>query len=796
MSIKLNARRLKWHVRGLMDQGFKDFRRIGLGCTTAFEDKDGRLLLRGWVYAFGHMQEQPVFEAVLNGDVVFSKPIALTDSDDAVNYLQIPAARQSGFEIYLEYESDSTVDLRLLCHTDRGDLYLPLGRARANSLTPGTSIQDVWNHNNLGSVDLGYAQFAAPATLPSHKSEPISVIIPVYNGMKYMAPLFGSLWKTVVPFKTIVVDDASPDENVRNYLDELAQSRPNDVLLLRNEQNLGFTGSINRGLEHASGHVVLVNTDVCLPDGWLERLIEPILCDALVASATPMTNSGTICSFPNFLKDNTLVDDLDVNEIDAHFRPMQPLYTNVPTGVGFCMAMSRSALDRIGALDAATFGRGYGEENDWCQRAIEAGFKNVIVENLFVFHNHGGSFQSEEKKRLCDEHMRLLLQKHPGYDRDVAAHIELNPLEEYRSFVHARIKAAGFDDVVLIFNHLLGGGADHFIKREKERLVSEGHAVATIAYSTIDGLYHYTCANASSSFQFTSHGLEAMLAIPQNVTSVLVNELASYPNISEILGIVGRYIDKLDVPTTYYYHDFLSICPRITLVSQKTKRFCNTPQNGSECERCYRDYGYAHCGFAESSHLYRKAWEDFLTKIDTIRFFSNSSFEIFLKAFPSFEHSKTLLVKPHTVLPLRPVDRSKYNHSGLRVGLLGMIGPDKGSEVVNQLLDFTSTDSTISITLIGVGDSSMEGRLRCTGEYRHDELPDIVGREEIDVFLLPSICPETFSYTCSEIIAMQVPILAFDLGAPAEHIAHFDSGAVVPLGSQPEVIVQALRALA
>lgn len=796
MSIKLNARRFKWHVRGLMDQGFKDFRRVGLGCVTSFEDKDGRLLLRGWVYAFGHMQEPPIFEALLDGAVVFSKPITLTDSDDAVNYLQIPSARQSGFELYLEYESGSPLDLRLLCHTDKGDLYLPLGKARANSLTPGASMRDVWGHNNLGCIDLGFAQYAATPPGFVHQPEPISIVIPVYNGMKYMEPLFGSLWNTTVPFKTIIVDDASPDEQVRSYLDQLAKDRPNDVLLLRNEQNLGFTGSVNRGLEHAEGHVVLVNTDVCLPDGWLERLIEPILCDKRVASATPMTNSGTICSFPNFLEDNTLVDGLDVNEIDSYFRSMRPLYTNVPTGVGFCMAMSRQAIDCVGLLDVATFGRGYGEENDWCQRAIEAGFKNVIVENLFVFHNHGGSFQSEEKKRLCDEHMRLLLQKHPNYTHDVAVHIEQNPLEEYRSFVHAHIKASGFTDVVLVFNHLLGGGADHFIKRERERLVAEGRSVATIAYSPIDGLYHYTCTNATSTFQCTSHGLEALLAIPQNVTSVLINEFASYPNMSEVLNLVGAYIDTLDVPITYYYHDFLSICPRITLVSQETRRFCNTPQDGSACERCYRNYGYARYGFAESSRLYRKAWGEFLSKADTIRFFSNSSLELFLKAFPAFENSRALVVEPHTVLPLNSVDRSSYMHEGLRVGILGMIGPDKGSEIVNELLDSTSADNTISFILIGVGDPSIEGRLRCTGEYRHDELPDIVSREEIDVFLLPSIWPETFSYTCSEIIAMKMPVLAFDLGAPAEHIARYESGAVVPLDSKPEVIIRTLEALA
>lgn len=77
-------------------------------------------------------------------------------------------------------------------------------------------------------------------------------------------------------------------------------------MLIENEQNLGFVKSVNRGLVRSRGHVVLVNTDVELPKNWLERLITPILKNPRVASATPFTNSGTICSFPRFCENNRL----------------------------------------------------------------------------------------------------------------------------------------------------------------------------------------------------------------------------------------------------------------------------------------------------------------------------------------------------------------------------------------------------------------------------------------------------------------------------------------------------------
>ena len=74
----------------------------------------------------------------------------------------------------------------------------------------------------------------------------------------------------------------------------------------------------------------------------------------------------------------------------------QPI--ELPTGVGFCMALNRNVLKKIGFLDEQTFGKGYGEENDWCMRAYKAGYKNVLIPNLFVYHKHGMSFNEDPNK--------------------------------------------------------------------------------------------------------------------------------------------------------------------------------------------------------------------------------------------------------------------------------------------------------------------------------------------------------------------------------------------------------------
>ena len=115
-------------------------------------------------------------------------------------------------------------------------------------------------------------------------------------------------------------------------------------------------------------------------------------------------------------------------EIDDEFRMIRPQYPAMPTGVGFCMGMNLKAIREVGLLDEENFGKGYGEENDWCQRAIAAGYENVDVDNLFVYHKHGGSFPSEEKQRLLKEHSDALLRKHPDTTR-----IPQTTAEEIRS---------------------------------------------------------------------------------------------------------------------------------------------------------------------------------------------------------------------------------------------------------------------------------------------------------------------------------------------------------------------------
>lgn len=101
--------------------------------------------------------------------------------------------------------------------------------------------------------------------------------------------------------------------------------------------------------------------------------------------------------------------------------PLEDELVEVPTGVGFCMYIRRDCLDAVGChFDEQTFGKGYGEENDWCQRAHKLGWKNYHQLNVFAYHK-GVSFQEGDPRKA--RALELLNALHPNYTRDVMAFI-------------------------------------------------------------------------------------------------------------------------------------------------------------------------------------------------------------------------------------------------------------------------------------------------------------------------------------------------------------------------------------
>ena len=623
----------------------------------------------------------------------------------------------------------------------------------------------------------------------------IDIIIPVYNGYEYLEALFDSLEKnTSSSHRLIVVNDCSSDKRVKPYLDRRLQYHQN-AIIIENETNLGFVKSVNKAVAYVKNHFVILNTDTEVPKFWLERLMYPIIKMENIASTTPFTNAGTIASFPLFLEDNKIFNNMGVNELDEVFSKIYAnnFYTELPTGVGFCMGVNYNLVKEIGFFDEETFTRGYGEENDWCQRAIKAKYKNILVPNLFVYHKHGGSFPSKEKQTLISENYMKLLKKHPNYDRDVQEYIKRDPHKTLRELL---ILVASSKKVALhlIFDHNIGGGANVYAKELIEKYEKEQKNILYIRFDFYAGKYilsHFFQSYRSNFAVSTFEDLKKLLE-QLNFQEIFLNNLVSYKDIFSLLDYISILVIKdstirLIIPI----HDFYCICPSYTLINNENN-YCNVPSLDT-CQKCMQTNNSEWKSFYSDKidmERWRKKWLVLLENSFSILCFSSSSKSILLKAYPSLDES-LIQVIPHVVPPLPPVEQ-KYKNDGQKItlGVLGAINYSKGSSIVKNLVKRIENENLdINIVLIGeISEQINSDHLHITGRYKREDLPKIINKHKIDIFFIPSIWPETFSYTTQEIMMMQMPLMVFDLGAPAERVKSYEKGFIIKNISVDDVI--------
>ena len=278
----------------------------------------------------------------------------------------------------------------------------------------------------------------------------IAVIIPVYRDLSASTRCLQSVSRTIDVSGTdvVLVNDASPEPELAEYCREL--SADCGFRLIEHETNLGFVRSVNEGMREAGqADVVILNSDTEVPAGWLDRISTIADAHPKAASLTPFSNNATICSYPLFCADNPIASGHDVNSLDKLFSSANAgEVVELPTGVGFCMYLRRAALNEIGDFDEAAFGRGYGEENDWCLRASAAGWRHLLCGDLFVFHAGGASF-GQDAQALQASAMAVLESRYPDYNKQVAEFIERDPIEPLRFAIDQARTAAGEGEAVL-----------------------------------------------------------------------------------------------------------------------------------------------------------------------------------------------------------------------------------------------------------------------------------------------------------------------------------------------------------
>jgi GT2 family glycosyltransferase len=251
----------------------------------------------------------------------------------------------------------------------------------------------------------------------------VDVIVCMHNAVDETLACLKSLCvSSSVPHTVCVVDDASSaiaHGRVREFISDKPWIR-----LIRNEQNLGYTRSANRGIFASDADwVILLNSDTIVTRGWIEGLLECATSRSDIACAGPLSNAATYQSIPEIhdgkgkWRVNDLPPDMSLEEFAAFIREKSlRAFPSVPLLNGFCTLINRTAFVEVGGFNEAAFPAGYGEENDLCARIGKAGYRICVADHVYVYHHKSASFGAERRAELSKNAGKILRDLHPDID--------------------------------------------------------------------------------------------------------------------------------------------------------------------------------------------------------------------------------------------------------------------------------------------------------------------------------------------------------------------------------------------
>jgi len=747
------------------------------------------LLHYAWIGRYLRVSPSPWFDVAYY--FAHNKDVARSGLDPLIHYLRYgglegrsPCANFDG-AFYLRCNRDVAESrVNPLLH------YLLFGRIEGRASLPAYVMEsDPENEATIPSASLPSGEeWHALRARRNPASAVVDVLVPVYKGRaETLRCLFSVLASTnKTPYELVVINDASPDPELTDDLERLANRGL--FTLYANDKNRGFVHTVNLGMAlHGDRDVVLLNSDAEVYGDWLDRLRNASRRHERTGTVTPLSNNATICSYPRFLHDNPYPLEIGYATLDAIAATVNAgVEAEAPTAVGFCVYIRRDCLDEVGSFDEEAFGKGYGEENDFCQRAIRKGWRNIIAADVFVRHWGSTSFQGERAKRVQSA-LKIMDRRYPDYQRDVRQFIERDVLAPARHQLDwARLKAQSGSENVLIVCHSRGGGAERHVQEDTRELLAVGVGVFYMrpqrgrpSHVQITHPFCTTLPNLEP-FRLADVGVLQTALGELGITRIHEHGLVDFA--PEAPQQIQALAQGLGVPLWVDIHDYKIICPRINLIDREG-RYCGEPADEARCDACLvsdgNDFG------VRSIRDWRAMHHQVLRGAERILVPDQDVADRLVRYYPDIEYT----VSPHDDLDSVSVAiRQLELEAGerLRIVVIGAIGRMKGYNILLACArDAKKRKLPLDFILFGysMDDSRLEqAGVTVTGRYLEQEALDKLHALAPHVVWLPSTWPETYSYTLSLAIKGGYPVFAFDLGAVAHRLrGHGMAAGLMPI---------------
>jgi GT2 family glycosyltransferase/glycosyltransferase involved in cell wall biosynthesis len=658
--------------------------------------------------------------------------------------------------------------------------FMAIGRAAGRNV--GTRYLHLWELTTRKQENL-------PAT--AHPAPVVDVIVPVYKGLAETHTCLRSLLasKGHCKMRVRVYNDASPEPEVTEFLRQLA--RHEDIILVENPTNMGFVGTVNAAMRaamasHDSQAVVLLNSDTEVANDWLERLSAYAIGHPDVGTVTALSNNATICSYPK-LGINTMPSGCTVAQLDRLTASVNAgTSVDIPTAVGFCMLITRDCLERVGYFDEEAFGRGYGEENDFCMRASALGYRHLLATDVFVKHVGEVSFAGDSAPGK-ENAGKVIRARYPDYHAQVARFCAEDPSRTARlRLTFARWRESG-KPVTALITHDLGGGTERHVRKTSERLSQTGHVVIIRPSVGHKSLVRIENFSSYDGFDVIVDALDAVrfevLLSLLGVSAVQIHHLYDHGE------MIRDGIARAGLPFTFHVHDYYVICPQITLTTAE-QEYCGEPA-AAACDACI-----AQRPSSGSSDIRNWREANAWTMLNASEIFVPSR-DVAERMSRYFVETPTLEYhEPRPVIRLPLLRKAPITAvSPLRVVILGVLSLTKGRKKVFDAV-LTSERLQLPMTFHLIGDSqghfplTTGDRFTSTGEYEEYDLSALMEKSQADIFLFASAAPETYSFTLTSAIATGKPILATDLGAFAERLEGYPRAALYSNAISGEELAQ------
>lgn len=362
------------------------------------------------------------------------------------------------------------------------------------------------------------------------------VIIPVYNAPEWVKLCVYAVFKNTpddVLNKVIIMNDNS-NEETQNLLKNLEDKYGNKLLVVTNEQNLGFVKNCNRGFDFVeSEYTLLLNSDCLLSKNTIGKLMDHMKKNEKIGLICPIASNAANLTLPiftgfNYQQMNTV---LESKFLGKNF--------DACTVVGECLMIRSECLTTVGKLDEI-YGMGYGEETDYQFKCMEKGYEAKVAADTYVFHKSEVSFGvSKEKQEKLERNRKIFFDRWQTQYNELLKKYEKNdPIQYINNNLTEKDKQINLNTLVYLPDIIQNAGGCHVV-------------VDLVNYLAINGL------NANIVYENLSDYKEIMIFEPihiSNLTNVKCEKVMA--TIWNSVYKARAIADEKNIPLVYFVQGY------------------------------------------------------------------------------------------------------------------------------------------------------------------------------------------------------------------------------------------------